>query len=86
MVAPNPVQDEMTVTTYNENSEVSKLGANENVHMQLLDFNTNQLVKQWVVKNDKKQHKIFVTDLKRGKYVLQVIKGRYRKSTQVILK
>jgi hypothetical protein len=83
--SPNPAQTEMTVRTTNEKPEVKALGKSETVRLILTDFYTMQPVKQWKFDNSQSQFSLNVGELKRGKYVLQVMKGKYRQSRHIIL-
>lgn len=83
--APNPTQGDLYVTIKEEKPEVKKIGKEENIKIELYDFYTNALVKYWTYKNDAKQWKLNVRDVKRGKYVLVVTLDKYRQAKHVII-
>lgn len=83
--SPNPASNEINVRTTNERPEVKVLGKSETVHIILTDFNTMKPVKQWKFENNQSSYSLNVGRLKRGRYVLQVLIGKYRQSKHIVL-
>ncbi len=83
--SPNPATNDLTVSITDESPEVKSLSKNENVILQLYEFNTNLLVKQWNFKNTQKQFKLDVSGYKNGQYVLVIQKGNYKESKLIII-
>ncbi len=84
--SPNPVSSDLYVTIDKEKNEVKALKTSEKVRFVLYDFNSAQLVKQWSLDNDLMQYKLSVAGIRHGQYILAVTKGKYRESTQIIIK
>lgn len=85
-VSPNPTSSDLFVTIDNEKAEVKALSSSEKIVYILYDFNRVQAIKQWIYYNDQKQHKLNVAGVRPGQYILVVTKGKYRQSTQIIVK
>ena len=83
--SPNPASDDLYVTIDDEKKEVKNLSEDEDVNMALHDFYTKQIVRQWKFKNKQSQHKLSVTGLKRGMYILFVSKGKYQQLKQIVV-
>ncbi len=84
--SPNPTSGELNVTTDKEKAEVKALSKTERVIYQLYDFNRTNIVKQWSFDNSQNRRTLNVSGLKTGQYILVVSKGKYRQSTQIIIK
>lgn len=85
MASPNPATDMIVVTTDNETGEVKSLSKDENVKIELYQFNTGTKQKQWSFKNSQKQFTLNVSGINKGLYVLKVSKGKYQQSIKVII-
>lgn len=84
--SPNPTDGELNVTIDKEKAEVKALSKNEKVNYQLYNFNRTSIVKQWSFDNSQNQQKLNVRGLQAGQYILVVTKGKYRQSTQIIIR
>lgn len=84
--SPNPTSSDLFVTIDKEKAEVKALSSSEKIQYLLYDFNRAQAIKQWTYYNDQKQHKLNVSGIRAGQYILVVTKGKYRQSTQIIIK
>lgn len=84
--SPNPTDGELKVTIDKEKAEVKALGKTERVTYQLYNFNRTSIVKQWSFENSQNQQKLNVHGLQAGQYVLVVTKGKFRQSTQIIIR
>ena len=82
--SPNPAKDEIIVTIDNEKEEVKKQKI-ENIQIGLVDFISGAVVKRWTLPNGQTQYRLNVADVKKGRYVLSVIKGKYREGKQVLI-
>lgn len=83
--SPNPATDNVQVNLEDEAAEVKALSKEENVTLTLHDFNTAMVVKKWNFKNDRKHFNLYVGDVKKGRYILVVKKGKYQQSTQIMI-
>jgi hypothetical protein len=83
VASPNPATNNLAVTFSNESDSISSLSQSENVVMNLYNFNSTQIVKQWKFKNDQRQYNLNVSGLKAGQYILVVYRGKYQSSTQI---
>lgn len=86
IASPNPTDGELNVTTDKEKAEVKTLSKTERVTYQLYDFNRTIIVKQWSFDNSQNRRTLNVSGLKAGQYILVVTKGKYRQSTQILIK
>lgn len=86
IASPNPTDGDLNVTIDKEKAEVKSLSKTEKVIYQLYSFNRSVLVKQWTFDNSKNRQTLNVRGLSSGQYVLVVTKGKFRQSTQIILK
>lgn len=86
IAAPNPTDGDLTVTIDKEKKEVKSLSKKEKVRYALYDFNRSQIVKQWTFDNDQNQRTLNVKGIRAGQYILVVTKGKYRQSTQIIVR
>lgn len=84
--SPNPTSSDLYITIDKEKDEVKALKTSENINFVLYDFNRAQSIKQWTYKNDQKQYRLNVSGIRQGQYILVVTKGKYRQSTQIIIK
>lgn len=84
--SPNPVSSDLYITIDKEKDEVKALKPTEKVGFVLYDFNRAKAVKQWKYNNDQKQYKLNVVGIRPGQYILEISKGKYRQSTQIIIK
>ena len=85
-VSPNPASTDLFVTITREKPEVKALKPSARVTYILYDLNRTRAVKQWTFANDQKQHKLNVSGVKPGQYILVANKGKYQQSTQVLIK
>lgn len=85
MASPNPASDVLLVTIDNETADVKALSVDENIMIELYDFNTSVKQKQWSFKNDNNRFSLNLNGVPKGKYVLRVKKGNYSQSTQLIV-
>lgn len=83
-IYPNPVKDNLIVVNKHGKQAVDA-ESNESVQINLYDFYTYQVVKQWRYKNMQDQQTLNVSGLKKGKYILLVTRGKYRQSQQIII-
>jgi hypothetical protein len=86
VATPNPADEELTITTKDENSEVKMLPSKDKVIYQLVDINKGGIVKQWIFDNSINTRKLNVAMINPGQYILTVIKGKYQKGVQVLIK
>jgi hypothetical protein len=85
-VSPNPASEEIYVSIVDRSPEVRTLSKEEKVHYVLYTLNQAQAVKTWRYRNDQIQHRLNVSNLKTGCYILVVTKGRFKQSIQVLIK
>lgn len=84
--SPNPTDGDLNVTIDKEKPEVKALNKNEKVRYVLYDVNRAQMMKQWTFDNGQNQRTLNVRGVKAGQYILVVTKGKYRQSTQIIIR
>lgn len=84
--SPNPTSDFLNVNISKESFEVKSLSKNENVLIEIYSFKQGRLLKKWLYKNDRNDYKLDVSDLREGQYVLVVKKGKFKETTQIIIK
>lgn len=84
--SPNPTDGDLNVIIDKEKAEVKALGKQEKVLYQLYNFNWTSLVKQWTFDNSQNRQNLNVRGLRSGQYILVVTKGKYKQSTQIIIK
>jgi hypothetical protein len=83
--SPNPAKGNIMVSTSNESEAVKQLGSNENIIINLYEFNRSALVKQWRFKNDQPQYNLNSSGLPKGQYILEVQKGAFKESKQIVI-
>jgi lysyl endopeptidase len=84
--SPNPTDGDLNVTIEKEKQEVKALNKNEKVRYILYDGHRAQMVKQWMFDNGQNRRTLNVRGIRAGQYILVVTKGKYRQSTQIIIK
>ncbi len=84
MASPNPTTDAVNIIIANESPQVRSLPQNDNMIVELFNFNTSLKAKQWTFKNHQKQFGLNLFGLPAGQYLLSVKKGTYRKTLQII--
>lgn len=72
------------MTVDNEKEEVKKQKL-ENIQIELLDFVSGAVVKRWTLPNGQNQYRLNVADIKKGRYVLSVIKGKYKEGKHILI-
>jgi hypothetical protein len=85
IASPNPTKDQLTVTIANETDEVKTLSKDENVKMELYDFNTGTNKKQWEFKTHQKQYTLKLSGIKKGIYILKVTKEKQQQSVKLVI-
>lgn len=84
--SPNPASNDLYVTIDNESEELKKNTKGLlNVQLNLYDLNTGQMIQQWKKSNNQKQYLLSVGGIKRGQYILQVVKGKYKASKIILI-
>lgn len=86
VASPNPTDGGLNVIIDKEKEVVKSLSKNEKILFQLYNLGTTSLVKQWTFDNSQSRRNLHVQGLKSGQYMLVVTKGKYRQSTQIIIK
>ncbi len=84
-VSPNPAARDLAITISDESPEVKALKQDEKVLIQLYEFSTHLLVKQWNFKNTQNQFSLNVRNLRKGQYILVLHKGAYKESKTVLI-
>jgi len=84
-VYPNPVKNDLFVAVNKGNIDLKISDKNESIQIVLYGFYTNQIARQWRFENNQNLYKLNVAGLKKGQYILQLRKGKYRQSEQVII-
>lgn len=84
--SPNPTDGDLDIVLDNEKPEVKALSKNEKVIYVLYDLNQAKEVKSWTLDNNQNHQRLNVRGIKPGHYILVVTKGKYRQSTQIIVK
>lgn len=84
--SPNPTDGDLNVTIEKEKQEVKALSKTEKVKYVLYDLNRTQIVRQWTFDNGQNRRTLNLRGIKVGQYVLVVTKGKYRQSTQIIIR
>lgn len=84
--SPNPTDGDLNVTIEKEKPEVKELPKEEKVSFMLYDLNRTQMIKQWTFDNGQNRRTLNVRGIKAGQYILVMTKGKYRQSTQIIIK
>lgn len=83
-VSPNPAKGIINVIT-KDIYGIKQLSASENIVINIYNLNRTSLVKQWHFQNNQKQFILNVYGLQEGLYVIEVIKGGFRQSRQIII-
>ena len=83
-VSPNPAKGFINVTT-EDISEVKQLSPSENIVINIYNLNRTSLVKQWRYQSSQKQFNLNISELRRGLYIIEVIKGKFRESRKKII-
>jgi len=83
--SPNPTSDVLNITIDNETAEVQSLDPNQNMLVELFNFNYTSKKKQWIFKNYQKQLSLNLNGLTKGTYILRVTKGDYKQVKKIIL-
>lgn len=86
MASPNPTDGDLHIKLIKEKPEVAALSKTENIRMVLTEMSTQKTMKQWTFKNDTNQFKLDVRGIKPGLYILNVYKGKYKQSKQILIK
>jgi len=76
-ISRNPTSDQLNVAIENEKNDVKALSSNEDIRIEIFDFNTGLKQKEWKFKNNQSQFRLDVKGLNKGIYVLKVYKGTY---------
>lgn len=84
-VSPNPASDNLTVSIKDKADDVKSLSKEENIIMTLYNLNGTTAIKSWSFKNNENKFKLNLSDIRKGQYILVVIKGKYQQSKQVII-
>ncbi|MEZ5034740.1 MAG: hypothetical protein R2796_07110 [Chitinophagaceae bacterium] len=84
--SPNPTRHNLTVEIKDISKEVQALASTERTSYRLYNFNQTYLVKQWSFEGLQKRQSLNVGGLKSGQYVLVVFIGKFRESTQIIIR
>lgn len=83
--SPNPASDNLYVSIEEVSiTSIEKIN-DQKIKIELYDFNTSQVMKQWSFDAHEKEFKLNVKELKKGQYVLRVIRGKIQRSKQVII-
>ena len=83
--SPNPTSDVLQVTIDNETQQVKALNKDENINIELIDFNTATKRKSWSFKNVQNTFNLSVANLPKGQYIIRVTKGNFKQTKQIIV-
>ena len=83
--SPNPTSDVLNVTINNETADVKALKKEENIKIDLIDFVTGTKRRSWSYKNLQNTFNLSVANLPKGQYLIQVSKGKYKQTKQIIV-
>ncbi|WP_276481324.1 M43 family zinc metalloprotease [Paraflavitalea pollutisoli] len=84
--SPNPAVGDINVTLEDITADAKALSRSAPVKYVLYDFNQTRAIRQWTFDNGQGKRSLNIRGLKSGQYVLVVTKGKYRKSTRIIIK
>jgi hypothetical protein len=82
--SPNPAKDELIVKIDQEKEDLNQQKL-ESIRLELIDFVSGSVIKRWTLTNGQAQYRLNVADVKKGRYVLSVMKGKYRQAKQVLI-
>lgn len=84
---PNPATNDLYVTVDNgvEDAKAKNTGPSE-IEINLHDIYTGKIVKKWKFVNDQKRYHLNVGGVKKGQYILQIIRKNGKVSKHIILK
>ena len=83
--SPNPTSDVLQVTIDNETPQAKALNKDENISIELFDFNSATKRKNWSFKNVQNTFNLSVANLPKGQYIIKVTKGNYKQTKQIIV-
>jgi len=85
-ITPNPVKSYLNISIDGESKLLTiKTKASENIQFYLHNIFTNEIVRQWKLSSGQNQYSLNLIGLKKGLYVLEVVKGGVKQSKQVLI-
>lgn len=83
--SPNPASDNMYVTIEDESMTSKEKINDQKIKIELYDFNSGQVIKQWSFDALENEFKLNVKELKKGQYILRIVRNKIQKTKQVII-
>jgi hypothetical protein len=84
-VSPNPASQVILVEVQKESATAKKSGISEMIYFELYDVQTMERKKTWKHQAGQSKYSLQVNDLKKGIYLLQIIKGKVKESKKIII-
>jgi lysyl endopeptidase len=84
-IVPNPVKDRIFLSLKDQADSKQRSPPASVLDIWLYDVRTNLPVKQWQVKQDQSIIELSTLGIKKGSYILTVIKNGFRRSQQIII-
>ena len=83
--SPNPTTNYINVTIDKETADVVKMSKLDKITYRLYDINSATIIKQWTFDNTSNKHQLNVSGIKGGHYILVAQKGKYQRTSQVLI-
>lgn len=85
VVSPNPAKNRVIIEIQQTPLGSLKRGLQDNVIVNLYEFHSSRIVRQWNFASGNKQYSLDVSGLSRGQYVVETVVGQIRETKHLLL-